>query len=241
MTTDSVHENQPGWMNLTRLIIAALVILILAGGTWVRMRQLAADPLDVSHSEQLFFLLTARSFSPETTQIAAGLPTAADYISATRDVPLLQWVDAGLSRMFALDLIEAARIMSVLGWMLSSLLLYLMLRRFTSPIAALAVLAMIVFMPFSIQFSRVVLPGCLGVVLWAPVFVDVMALDERAPLVSGSLMRRIWDGSCLTGRRDAIHSFGRVHRCLVYPEENPAGRKDASNGLRSLLCCSCQG
>ena len=62
--SDSANESQPRWMNLTTLFIVALVILILVGGTWVRMRQPAADPLDVSHSEQLFFLLTARSFSP---------------------------------------------------------------------------------------------------------------------------------------------------------------------------------
>ncbi len=163
---DVENIKQPRWMNLPRFFIVGLVLLILAGGTWVRLRQPAADPLDVSHSGQLFFLLTARSFSPSSTQIAAGLPTSADYGSATRDVPLLQWVDAGLSNAFNLDLIVTARVSSILGWMLSSLLLYLMLRRITRPIAALAVLGLAVFMPFSIQFSRVVLPGS-----WALFFV----------------------------------------------------------------------
>lgn len=157
--TISTKENRLRWMNPSRLLIAVLVVLILAAGSWVRVKELSADPLDVSHPQQLFFLLTAQSFRPASSQNAAALPSSSDFVSATRDLPLLQWIDAGLSGLFHADMIVVARLLSVIGWMLASLMLYLIVARVASPLAALTLLAMMVFMPFSIQFSRVVLPG----------------------------------------------------------------------------------
>jgi len=163
-------ELSPRSLTLPRLLRILLVALILVTGTWVRLRDLSADPLDVSHSEQLFFLLTARSYQAESSLLAPALPGSNDFAAASSDLHVLQPFDAFLADLLKVDLIVAARLASIGGWMLAGFFIYLGLCRVTDALVALAALAMMVFMPFSIQFSRVVLPGA-----WSLVFA-VLAL-----------------------------------------------------------------
>lgn len=153
------NASSPRWMSPSRWLLAGIVILMLAAAAWIRSRDIAAAPLDVSHSEQLSFILTARAYQAPSIAAEPGLPTRADYALLSPDAPVLQWLDAGLAGLFDADLISTARSVSIMGWMLTSLLLYLLVRRLSRPLTAVAVLAMMVFMPFSIQFSRVVLAG----------------------------------------------------------------------------------
>jgi len=153
------------WMSPPRLFQIGVVFLILLTGTWLRTRDLAADPLDVSHSQQLIFLLTAKAYQSPAHADNPALPSGADFAIITQDAPVMQWIDGKLAALLQKDLISVARGISNAGWMLASLLLYLLVRRITKPFIALAVLVLMIFLPFSIQFSRVVLPGS-----WAMVF-----------------------------------------------------------------------
>jgi len=103
----------------------------------------------------------------------------------------MQWIDGKLAALLQKDLISVARGISNAGWMLASLLLYLLVRRITKPFIALAVLVLMIFLPFSIQFSRVVLPGS-----WAMVFA-ILALwqlwrwidqDSWSAVLAGGLL-----------------------------------------------------
>lgn len=167
---ENAPEPSPHSLNLPNLLRITLVVLILAAGTWIRLQDLTADPLDVSHSEQLFFLLTARSYQAESSRLSPVLPGSNDYAAASSDLPLLQPLDAFLADGLKMDLLASARLASIFAWMLAGFFIYRFLRRVTNPLVALAALAMMVFMPFSIQFSRVVLPGA-----WSLVFA-VLAL-----------------------------------------------------------------
>ncbi len=157
--TKSTSVQPVGRTNISKYLVVVLVVGMIVGALWVRTIDLGADPLDVAHPQQLFFLLTARSFQPAPGLKTAGLPTSGDYISASRDFPLLQIAAAGVSGALNVGLTEAARILSVLGWVMASLLVFFLLRKITHTLIAVAALALMLFMPYAIEFSRVVLPG----------------------------------------------------------------------------------
>jgi len=72
------------WMSPPRLFQIGVVFLILVTGTWIRTRDLAADPLDVSHSQQLIFLLTAKAYQSPAHADNPALPSGADFASSRR-------------------------------------------------------------------------------------------------------------------------------------------------------------
>jgi 4-amino-4-deoxy-L-arabinose transferase-like glycosyltransferase len=148
--------NNPN-LSQTRIWFAALVILLALGGL-LRLLDVTDPPLDFQSSRQLRDLLVARNI------YYSLLPTATDQEKALTDTfarsvgqyepPLIETIVALSYFISGGETIVVARIWEVFFWLGAGIALFDLMRRATSPWAALFALGYYLFLPFSVQASR---------------------------------------------------------------------------------------
>ncbi|NOH00687.1 MAG: phospholipid carrier-dependent glycosyltransferase [Chloroflexi bacterium] len=135
-----------------------VLILLLALGGFLRLLDLTDPPLDFHSSRQLRNSLVARqiyynalpSATAEERQLAASFANSVGKY----EPPVIETL-AGYSYFLAGgENIAAARVWNTLFWLAAGVALFDLMRRVTSPWAALIALAYYFVLPFSVQASR---------------------------------------------------------------------------------------
>lgn len=138
----------------SKFILIILVVLLFIAGQLVRMKDLTDPPVDILPQNQVQFLLNAQGQAARDP----SLPVL-DYSSNDQNAPLLQGVDSLISNLTGVSLLTTSRMISILGWLVAAALLFYLLWLVSGADAAVIGLAMFLFIPFTIQISRSVLPA----------------------------------------------------------------------------------
>jgi hypothetical protein len=144
-------------LSQTRIWFAALVIL-LALGTLLRLLDITDPPLDFQPSRQLRNSLVARniyySLLPGATNEQRTLARSFANSVGQYEPPITETIVALSYFVAGGETIVAARLWEVFFWIAAGIALFDLMRRATSPWAALFALAYYLFLPFSVQASR---------------------------------------------------------------------------------------
>lgn len=145
-----------------------LVVLVLLLGLFVRLYRVN-EPVADWHSHRQtdtvavtqvykqygFDFLHPRYFDISSTQSGKENPQGYRMVEA----PIYNSLSIGLSNLTGINVTLASRLISIILSLGSGLLIFLVVRRFTSQyLAALFSLALFMFLPFNIFYSRVTLP-----------------------------------------------------------------------------------
>ncbi|MFZ2095276.1 MAG: glycosyltransferase family 39 protein [Anaerolineales bacterium] len=152
------------------------IIAIFILGTGLRFLDLTDPPLDYFPQRQERAAIIARGIYYQLLPSAdPALRAQAVYLAKTMD-PREPSVFEGLVAVTYLVIggehLWVARIYAILFWLLGGIALYLLARRMTSPLAAIAPLIFYFFLPWSVIFSRIFQPDLIMVMLtlWAAYF-----------------------------------------------------------------------
>jgi 4-amino-4-deoxy-L-arabinose transferase-like glycosyltransferase len=141
----------------TRPWFVTFIILLILGGV-LRLIDITDPPLDFQPSRQLRNSLVARdiyySLLPTATNEEQALTN--DFASSVGqyEPPIIESIVALGYFIAGGETIVVARIWSVFFWLLASIALFDLMRRASSPWAALIGLAYYLILPFSVQASR---------------------------------------------------------------------------------------
>ena len=199
-----------------------ILILLLALGGLLRLLDITDPPLDFQPSRQLRNSLVARniyysllpSATAEQRELAASFArTVADYEpSASELLVAVTWLVMG-GENFA-----AARIWGTLFWLSAGIALFDLMRRTTSPWAALMGLAYYLILPFSVQASRSFQPdplmtstfvaGIYFLYRWS----ESSGVQELVPALDSKLSdsRKTWKWAILAGIFLGLATFIKV-------------------------------
>lgn len=145
-----------------------LVVLVLIFGLLARLYRVD-EPIADWHSHRQtdtvavtqvykklgFDFLHPRYYDISSTQSGKENPQGYRMVEA----PIYNSLSLGLSNLTGIDIVLASRLISIILSLGSGLLIFLIVNRFTSQyLAALSSLALFMFMPFNIFYSRVTLP-----------------------------------------------------------------------------------
>jgi hypothetical protein len=155
--------------NKVSLWVTICVVAIFILGTGLRLLDLTDPPLDYFPQRQLRGAIIARSIYYQLLPSADPAQRAqAVYLANTMD-PREPSVFEGLVALTYLvaggEHLWIARLYAILFWMSGGLALYLLARRMTSAMAAIAPLIFYFFLPWSVIFSRIFQPDLIMVML----------------------------------------------------------------------------
>jgi hypothetical protein len=157
------------WLKSTQswLLIGLISIFLLA--TAVRLIDLTDPPLDYFPQRQLRAAIIARGIYYQLLPSAdPALRAQATYLANTMD-PREPSVFEGLVALTYLAIgaehLWVARVYAILFWLLGGVALFLLARRITSSLAAIASLIFYFFLPWSVIFSRIFQPDLIMVTL----------------------------------------------------------------------------
>ena len=134
-----------------------VLILLLALGGLLRLKDITDPPLDFQPSRQLRNSLVARdvyySILPSATQEQRDLASSFAKSVGKYEPPVIETIVA-YTYFITGENIAVARVWSTLFWLMAGLALFDLMLRETSPWAALIALAFYLVLPFSVQSSR---------------------------------------------------------------------------------------
>lgn len=149
MTT--THPSRP-------LTVRAVLILLLALGSLLRLLDLTDPPLDFQPSRQLRNSLVARDIFyrllPDSDAKTLALTESFRRSVGQYEPPIIESIVAVTYRFTGGENYAAPRLWGTLFWLFAGLALYDLLRRATSEWSALAALTFYLVLPFSVQASR---------------------------------------------------------------------------------------
>lgn len=153
MAIQSIEQKQSIFRR-SKLVMVVVIIMLFTAGQLVRLKDLTDSPVDMLPEEQVQFLLAVQGQAARDP----SLPVL-DYSAGTPDAPLLQMVDSLLANLTGVSPLGISRMVSLLGWLAAAVLVFMLLCRVSGIDAAVIGSAMFLFMPFTIQISRTVLPA----------------------------------------------------------------------------------
>jgi len=168
-------------------------ILLLALGGLLRLLDLTDPPLDFHSSRQLRNSLVAReiyynalpSATAEQRQLAATFAAAVGKY----EPPVIETIVGTSYLLTGGESIAVARVWETLFWLAASVALFDLMRRVSSPWAALIALAYYFVLPFSVQVSRSFQPDPL---MTSAFVIGVYFLyrwsEDHSPLISGEAL-----------------------------------------------------
>lgn len=186
----------------SKIFLVIVVILLLASALLVRIKDLTSDPVDIQSEQQVSFLLSVQGGKERDP-----LLPAINYGGDNTNLPLLQKADALLVSLFQISPLVASRLISIKGWLVAAVLLFFLLLKLSNADAAVIGMGMFLFLPFAIQFSRVVLPGA-----WVLTFLVAMFLCLHRWQNSGSWIAAV--GFTLLGALAALLEAAGLYLAL---------------------------
>ncbi len=139
-----------------------IVLLILAGGAFLRFYDLTDPPLDYHPSRQLRGAIIARSIYyqilPNAEADKRELAISIARSTGRFEAPILETLTAYTYRLLGSEQLWVGRAYSILFWLIGAVFLFLLARRLTTPAAALFALGYMLLLPFAVQASRVFQP-----------------------------------------------------------------------------------
>ncbi len=158
----AVNDLQVSITKRTSPWIYICIVIIFLVGTGLRFVDLTDLPLDYFPMRQLRGLIIARAIYYQfLPSVDPTLRAKAENVAATMDEnepPIFDGL-VGLTYLaIGGEVLWVGRVYAILIWMLGGLALYLLARRFTSPVAAIATLIYFLFLPWSVIFSRIFQP-----------------------------------------------------------------------------------
>lgn len=192
------------------------LILLLALGGFLRLLDITDPPLDFHPSRQLRNSLVARdiyySILPSATTEQRNLAASFARSVGKYEPPVIESIVA-YTYLITGENIAAARVWVTIFWLAAGVALFDLMRRETSPWAALIALAYYLILPFSVQASRSFQPdplmtsafviGIYFLYRWSE---DVSLL----PPVEGSGVRSSWRWAILAGVFLGLATFVKI-------------------------------
>jgi 4-amino-4-deoxy-L-arabinose transferase-like glycosyltransferase len=155
-------EIRAGLPKRTSPWVYVCIVAIFILGTGLRLLDLTDPPLDYFPQRQLRGAIIARAIYYQLLpSIDPSVRNQAVYISDTMDdnePPVFESLVAFTYLVTGGEQLWIARIYAILFWLLGGVALYLLARRMTSAIAAIAPLIYYFFLPWSVIFGRTFLP-----------------------------------------------------------------------------------
>jgi hypothetical protein len=169
------QHNKPGGdaavgMSRDTLVIAAILVI---GAAMLRGVHLDQPLLNFHPTRQYRSALIARACYFDRTRDAADplrqVAAANRALQPVGEPPVMEWLSCATNSLLGYESLPFARAYAALFWIVGSLPLYAMARRITSPTAALAGLAVYLFLPYGVVASRAFQPDALMTccALWA--------------------------------------------------------------------------
>lgn len=152
MTTLSSEQTKSNFGRYRWILVVIALGLIVLGGL-VRLKDISDAPVDILPDAQVNFLLSISRPDRDPT-----LPVV-NYLAGQPNPPLLQKLESALVSRMGLSALILARMVSITGWLVAAILLFFLLHMITKLETAVIGMGMFLFLPYSIQFSRVVLPA----------------------------------------------------------------------------------
>jgi len=148
----------PDFFERRRVLLWALIALLFAVGLGVRLYDLDDLPLDFHPTRQLHSALMARGmYYPERSDLPDWQRVRANLqrkLEAVIEPPIMERLAVQGYRMAGDALLWIPRLYSILFWMAGSLGVYLLVRTWEPPAAALAAMAVYLLMPYAVTASR---------------------------------------------------------------------------------------
>lgn len=204
-----------------------LIILLTLGGL-LRLIDITDPPLDFHSSRQLRNSLVARdiyySLLPSATNEQRELASSFASSVGRYEPPVIESIVALSYFIAGGETIVVARIWEVFFWLLAGIALFDLMRRNTSPWAALIGLAYYLVLPFSVQASRSFQPdplmtsafviGIYFLYRWS----ETYGVQELAPAASGAhrasepldSKRKAWKFAILSGLLLGLATFVKI-------------------------------
>ena len=153
--------------------------LLLVGGLGVRLIGLTDPPLDSAVGRQFHSAFLARVFFLESQPAVPERQVEVARAGAPRliEPPVLEVAAAAIYRVAGGEMLWAPRLLSIVAWILGAVVLYSLAQKLGFRWGAAAAVAVLVFLPFAVQFSRNFQPETIMVPLmiaamWAMVRYD---------------------------------------------------------------------
>ena len=135
-----------------------LLILVLVLGFAIRMIHLQNPPLDFNSTRQYRSIILTRAifldFSPSTDLLSSKLAEINRESEGPLEPPVMEYISAVAYRLVGQEVLWIPRLLSILPWLLSGYILYLLASRFFSFTSAIIALSLFLFIPFGIVASR---------------------------------------------------------------------------------------
>ncbi len=189
-------------------------IILLALGGFLRLLDITDPPLDFHPSRQLRNSLVARdiyysilpSATPEQRDLAASFARAVGKY----EPPVTETIVA-YTYLITGENIAVARVWSTFFWLMAGMALFDLMRRASSPWAALIALAFYLVLPFSVQASRSFQPDPL---MTSAFVIGIYFLyrwsDSPLLLGEGSGVRSSWKWAILAGVFLGLATFVKI-------------------------------
>ncbi len=199
----------------TRTWFVTLIILLALGGL-LRLLDITDPPLDFHPSRQLRNSLVARdiyySILPSATAEQRDLAASFARSVGKYEPPVIESIVA-YTYLITGENIAVARVWGTLFWLAAGVALFDLMRRATSPWAALIALAYYLVLPFSVQASRSFQPDPL---MTSAFVIGIYFLyrwsESHSPLLKGERggVRLSWKWAILTGVFLSLATFVKI-------------------------------
>ncbi len=161
-TTDRARRLKAPRRDFARVVILALVVVLLLTGLVVRLYDLDDAPLDFHPTRQLHSLIMARGMYFE---IAPNVPDWQRERAVQQwraegviEPPILERLAVLTYRMAGREIPHAARVFSILFWLIGAIGLFAVSRELISSQGGLAALGFVLVLPYAVYASRAFQP-----------------------------------------------------------------------------------
>jgi 4-amino-4-deoxy-L-arabinose transferase-like glycosyltransferase len=196
---------------------SVVFILLLALGGLLRLLDLTDPPLDFHTSRQLRNSIVARDIYyhalPSATEEQRQLTTSFANAVGKYEPPVIETIVAYSYFLTGGENIAIARIWETFFWLAAGIALFDLMRRVTSPWAALIALAYYFVLPFSVEVSRSFQPDPL---MTSAFVIGVYFLyrwsEDNSPLLAGESLgeKSTWKWAILTGVFLGLATFVKI-------------------------------
>jgi len=166
----------PTFFGRSRLLLIVTVLVILIGGIALRLTNLTAPPLDVHGWRQMRSASIARGMYYDTSPSAdPTMKEQAHYLEVVfgqLEPPLFERLVAETYGLLGSEVLWVSRLYSIIFWLVASLAVFFLAWKVTSVDGAVTALALQMFLPFGVTFSRVFMPEPLYIMwMWLGIYV----------------------------------------------------------------------
>jgi len=191
-----------------------LFVILLALGGLLRLIDITDPPLDFQPSRQLRNSLVARdiyySLLPSATTEQRDLASSFARSVGQYEPPVAESIVAVTYLFTGGENFIAARVWSVLFWLLAGIALFDLARRAISPWAALAALAYYLVLPFSVQASRSFQPDPLMTSAFVAGVYFLYRWSEASERQSLDSRKETWKWAILAGVFFGLAAFVKI-------------------------------